>query len=48
MYSNSLSLLQFDGPTFFSNILREVSKLAVHLHNSDPYTYSVLLILTDG
>ena len=42
-----MSVVQLSGPTLFTPVINNVANIAVQSFNSS-YTYTVLLIITDG
>ena len=47
-YKETLSKVELWGPTYFSGIIKNTSKIAKEEMEKNPYKYFVLLILTDG
>ena len=48
LYNQSITKMEFSGPTFFEPILEKVFNDAVAKTRKNPYHYSVMLIITDG
>ncbi len=43
-----MKYISLSGPTYFAPLIKEVVQRAKHSYAQDPYSYTVLLILTDG
>ena len=48
MYQYALQHVELAGPTFFCPLITEASKMAAHFKKTQPDSYVILLILTDG
>lgn len=50
IYTNLLKdkFIDMGGPTLFSPMLEEINRIASDSFQSDPYCYTILLIMTDG
>ena len=47
-YHHCIQNIVFSGPTYFAPILHQINEFTKRRYQSDPYNYSVFLLLTDG
>lgn len=48
LYSHALTNIELSGPTYFAPLLQQIRMFTLDNFKSNPDSYSVLLILTDG
>lgn len=47
-YNHAFSYVELAGPTKFEQVVSETSKIALENWSKDPWTYTVLVLITDG
>lgn len=48
LYNHCMKNIELDGPTYFAPMLKEIVEHAAQAFKSNPDSYTVMLILTDG